>query len=344
MSADQEEIATSLAASKEYEAEVAQQAAADHTAALAGHAKAVLTGTLLALVSAVLYTLTNMCLRAASKCDIYWVSCLKAVPTLIVAAAIVANRRRLGLPNFPGMRTTVTLVLTGLLAHIGGNAAFQYGLSIVGLAASVPLTFSMIIVGGSLLGRFYLGEAISVRSAAAMGLLCISIALLGLHTEHAKPSDTLPRPDALTIAVAVGVTCFSGLAYAVLGVVIRRNVTGSVNSSVVLLTISISGIVSLGAITLGRIGLSGMTATTTDDLHAMLWAGTFNAGGFFLLTRALQLIPVAYVNVINASQTAMAAIAGVLYFHEPSTTALYGGVGLMTTGILLMDRPRHKAS
>ena len=339
MSADQEEIAASLAAVEED----ADQAAADHKAALAGHAKAVLTGTLLALVSAVLYTLTNMCLRAASTCDIYWVSCLKAVPTLVIAAGIVANRRRLGLPNFPGTRTVVTLVLTGLLAHIGGNAAFQYGLSVVGLAASVPLTFSVIIVGGSLLGRFYLGETISFRSAAAMGLLCISIALLGLHTEHAKPSDALPRPDALTIAVAVGVTCFSGFAYAVLGVVIRRNVTGAVNSSVVLLIISISGLISLGAITLGRIGVDGILATTPDDLHTMLWAGTFNAGGFFLLTRALQLIPVAYVNVVNASQTAMAAIAGVLYFHEPSTTALLGGVGLMVVGILLMDRPRHKA-
>lgn len=340
MSADQEEIAASLAAAQED----ADQAAADHKAALAGHAKAVLTGTLLALVSAVLYTLTNMCLRAASKCDIYWVSCLKAVPTLLVAAGIVANRRRLGLPNYPGTRTVVTLVLTGLLAHIGGNAAFQYGLSVVGLAASVPLTFSVIIVGGSLLGRFYLGEAISFRSAAAMALLCISIALLGLHTEHAKPSDALPRPDAFTIAVAVGVTCFSGFAYAVLGVVIRRNVTGTVNSSVVLLIISISGIISLGAITLGRIGFDGILATTPQDLHTMLWAGTFNAGGFFLLTRALQLIPVAYVNVINASQTAMAALAGVLYFHEPSTTALFSGVGLMALGILLMDRPRHKSS
>lgn len=339
MSADQEEIAASLAAARED----ADQAAAEHKAALAGHAQAVFTGTVLALVSAVLYTLTNMCLRAASKCDIYWVSCLKAVPTLVIAAGIVANRRRLGLPNYPGTRTVVTLVLTGLLAHIGGNAAFQYGLSIVGLAASVPLTFSVIIVGGSLLGRFYLGEAISFRSAAAMGLLCISIALLGLHTEHAKPSDALPRPDALTIAAAVGVTCFSGFAYAVLGVVIRRNVTGSANSSVVLLIISISGLISLGAITLGRIGLDGILTTTPHDLQAMLWAGTFNACGFFLLTRALQLIPVAYVNVINASQTAMAALAGVLYFHEPSTTALFAGVGLMTAGILLMDRPRHKA-
>ena len=59
MSADQEEIAASLAAARED----ADQAAAEHKAALAGHAQAVFTGTVLALVSAVLYTLTNMCLH-----------------------------------------------------------------------------------------------------------------------------------------------------------------------------------------------------------------------------------------------------------------------------------------
>ncbi|MGC3969379.1 MAG: DMT family transporter [Pirellulales bacterium] len=321
----------------------------EHAEASARHARNVLAGTLLALVSAVLYTLTNMCLRAAAHCDMYWVSLLKAVPTFVIAAAIVASRRVRGVPNYPGRAIVVKLLLTGLLAHIGGNVAFQYGISRIGLAAAVPLTFSTIIVMGSLLGRFYLGEGISLRSVCAMGLLCVSIGLLGWHTSQARPIDPAAaaggglQVDAWQTVLAVAATCFSGAAYSVLGVVIRRNVTGNVHSSVVLLIISISGMVSLGAMSVARLGWSGLAATTPGDLGTMLLGGLFNAGGFFLLTRALQLIPVAYVNVVNASQTAMAALAGVLYFGESSTAALFAGVGLMTLGIVFMDRPKHPA-
>jgi DME family drug/metabolite transporter len=319
-----------------------------HAAASALHARNVLAGTILALVSAVLYTLTNMCLRAAAHCDMYWVSLLKAVPTFVIAAGIVTNRRFRGMAVYPGSVTVVKLLLTGLFAHLGGNVAFQYGISRIGLAAAVPLTFSTIIVMGSLLGRFYLKEPISLRSIGAMGLLCVSIGLLGWHTSHAKPLDPatsagLPTLDTWQTALAVGATCISGAAYSVLGVVIRRSVTGNVHSSVVLLIISIAGLASLGAMSLARLGISGILATTTDDFAVMLLGGLFNAGGFFLLTRALQLIPVAYVNVVNASQTAMAAVAGVLYFGESSTAALFAGVGLMTLGIVLMDRPKHTA-
>jgi hypothetical protein len=158
----------------------------EHAEASARYARAVVAGTLLALVSAVLYTATNMCLRAAAHCDIYWVSCLKAVPTLLVAAAIVLHRKSRNVPVNPGITAFGKLLLTGLLAHIGGNVAFQYGLSIVGLAAAVPLTFSTIIVGGALLGRFYLGEGVTWRSAGAMALLCLSIGLLGMHTDFRR--------------------------------------------------------------------------------------------------------------------------------------------------------------
>lgn len=308
----------------------------------AQHARAVLVGTLLALVSAVFYTLTNMCLRAAAHCDIYWVSCLKAVPTLIVAAAFVSRRFLLGAPTYPGRSIVGKLFLTGLIAHIGGNVAFQYGLGIVGLAAAVPLTFSTIIVGGALLGRLFLRESISYRSAVAMGMLCASIALLGWHTELARPGASAATFDAWTTALAVVVTCVSGLAYSILGVVIRRMVTGAIDSSFVLLVISISGVLSLGLTSLYRLGPAGIAATSFEDWNTMIWAGVFNAGGFFLLTKALHLVPVAYVNVVNASQTAMAALAGILYFDESSTSVLIVGVVLMLVGILLIERPRHQ--
>ncbi len=300
----------------------------------------------MALASAVLYTATNICLRAAAHCDPYWVSCLKAVPTLLLVAPSVAWAALQGRPSLPSRRVQAWLFLTGLLAHIGGNVAFQWGLGIVGLAAAVPLTFSTLLVAGALLGRIWLGEGITVRAAIALALLCAAVALLGLHTEMARAPTTAPtvgrEPDAFTRALAVATVLFSGLAYAVLGAVIRRMVTGVARPDATLLIISIAGVASLGGLSWLRLGTSGMAATSPRDWAVMLQGGLYNAVAFFLLTRAMQIIPVAYVNVVNASQTAMAAMAGVLFFHEPTTAALLVGVGLMFVGILLY-RPASRS-
>ena len=321
-------------------------AAEDEAALHATHTRNVTVGTALALVSAVLYTATNMCLKAAadSNLDPYWIACLKAVPTLALTVALVgwdrSRGKRLGLTG----RDWLALTLTGLIAHIGGNVAFQWGLGIVGLAAAVPLTFSMILVGGALMGRIWLGEGITTRSIVAIAILCASIALLGMHAEAARgelPATAVQHTPFWT-AVAIAVVCFSGVAYAVLGVVIRRMVTAGKGSAPTLLVISIAGVVALGLLSVGRLGVAGIVATSWRDFQIMIWGGIFNAVAFYLLTKAFHLIPVAYVNVVNASQTALAAIAGVVYFHEPSTNSLIAGITLMTAGLFLMDRPQRR--
>jgi len=73
----------------------------------------------------------------------------------------------------------------------------------------------------------------------------------------------------------------------------------------------------------------------------MLAAGIFNALAFIALTKALQLANLVYVNALNATQATMAAIAGVLIFHEAPSPELAFGVLLTILGLLMMkQRPR----
>ena len=68
---------------------------------------------------------------------------------------------------------------------------------------------------------------------------------------------------------------------------------------------------------------------------------------FWALTKALQLSSVLFVNGLNASQTALAALAGVLMFDEPLTRAMVSGVALTALGLLLMrgrSAPKHAES
>ena len=298
----------------------------------------------MALVSAVLYTATNICLKVVADCDIYWVSCLKAFPTLLMAGVMVGWTTKQGRSGMPGRRVWLVLLATGLLAHIGGNVGFQYGLGILGLATAVPLTFSVILVAGALVGRFWLQEPISLRSAGALVLLCISVGVLGLHTAVAKGAVD-PRPSAIGSwdkASAIAAIIFAGFSYTVLGAVIRRTITGATGMGATLLIISIAGVVALGGIGGARLGPAGIFAITAVDHQWMLLAGACNAVAFLMLTKALHLVPIAYVNVINASQVAMAALAGVAWFDEPSTTYLIAGLGLMVVGLVGMERPKRQ--
>lgn len=309
----------------------------------ARHARAVGLGTLFCLASAVLYTCTNACLRVVVNHDPYWVSCLKAVPTMLLAAAILLYDRSRGVRHPLSLKLAVGLFLTGVLAHFGGNVAFQWGLEIVGLAATVPLTFSLLLITGALLGRFWLGEPITGRTVAAIAFLSAAFLCVSVHTReaagHVGRGQTV-HPTS-TVLLAVAAVCFSGIAYAVLGAVMRRTVTGAASMSSALFMVGLAGLLTLGPAAVARAGIDTLTAIPTRDYGVMLAAGSFNAVAFFALTRAMQLVPVSFVNIVNASQVAMAAVAGVVLFQEPQTAWLYGGIVLTVAG-LVTNRRRSK--
>ena len=86
------------------------------------------------------------------------------------------------------------------------------------------------------------------------------------------------------------------------------------------------------------LGWRGILATTAWDWGIMLAAGVLNAVAFFALSKALRLVTVVHVNLVNASQVAMAAVAGVAFFDEAWTAALSIGVGLTVLGLLVMRK------
>jgi drug/metabolite transporter (DMT)-like permease len=141
--------------------------------------------------------------------------------------------------------------------------------------------------------------------------------------------------------LGVGAACGSGVAYALLGVVIRSVVTNRMSVLMTLVLVTLVGVLTLGPLSLGTLGLSGILSTEPEDFGFMMLAGVFNAVAFLALTKALQLVPVVYVNALNATQATMGALAGVMIFAEPSSWWLWLGVALTAVGLLLMRRPRR---
>jgi drug/metabolite transporter (DMT)-like permease len=292
------------------------------------------------MIAAVGYTAANCCLRAAVNCDPVWVSCVKAIPTAVFTGVPIAAGLMAGQRVLPDKHVLKTLVLAALLGQLGGNVLFQYSLGVVGIGLAVPLCMGMIIIASAVLARLYLHESVTVGALVSMIALVAAIWVLSLGADAAYLSVVKQAPRGWLLAGGVIAACFSGFAYAVLGVAIRYGVTGKASITATTFVVCFVGVVSLGLVSCQRLGYAGILGTHPRDWLSMLAAGLFNFVAFIALARALQVATVIYVNGVNASQVAMAAVAGVVLFRESPSWALVMGVVLTIAGVMLM--PRHR--
>ena len=309
-----------------------------------GSSRVVATGVLLGVVSALAYTGTNIALRGVTRNGdpdwAMWVTCFKSLPGALVAWLLVGLRYAQGRRALPSRSEIAGLLAVGFAVQFGGNLLFQWSLAMCGLALAVPTVFATLILTGAVLGQTWLGEAVTVRSSIAMGLLIGAIAMLGLGAEGAA-ARLPPGPDTIApvLWVLAGITLagLAGVFYGTLGVIIRRSTRRNVPLPATLALISTTGVVGLGTAAIVRMGPAVLHATTAE-WSLMILAGTLNAAAFFAISGSLQRIPVVQVNLLNASQAAMCALGGVLVYHEPLTVGLVGGTLLTLIGLGLMDR------
>ena len=256
----------------------------------------VIAAVVFGLISAVGYTAANVCLRSVTHIDPIWVSCIKSMPTVLLAGPWVAWRRWNGHTLFPSRRLLLLVIAIALLGQLGGNISFQYALGKIGIALDVPLTLGTMIVVSAVLGRWLLGDTISAQMA------------------------------------------FAGFAYCCLSLTIRFVTRHGALPSTVVATVGVAGLISLFLLTLVRCGVAPIVTASRWDYAYMAGAGIFNYLAFITLTKALQISSVFFVNALNASQTAMAAMAGIVIFGEPASTTLGAGIALTIIGLLLMTK------
>jgi drug/metabolite transporter (DMT)-like permease len=299
-------------------------------------------GVALGIVSALGYTGANLALKEVANSGdpnwAVWVTANKAVPAALVAWFLIALRAKQGLPALPPRRLVGKLLLASVLMQYGGNFMFQWSLCLGGLAIAVPLCFAGIIVTGAWMGKVLLNDPITPKTMVSIGILGVSILFLSVGAHEATQSLD-KHASVWTTVMAVMSATIAGCSYGATGVMIRRMVTGenSMSLSASLVTFSTFGVVVLGIHSWLALGWDRIAATTSEEWLAFLIAGTTNAIAFFAVAGALKRITVNFVNVLNASQNAMCAAAGVWLFSEPSTVPLIIGCSLTIFGLLLID-------
>ena len=121
------------------------------------------------------------------SCVSTWAVCNKELITVLAVGPWLlwqAWRRRSG---FPSGRPLAILIAVGLATELIGNMGVQWGYEIVGLAVMVPAYTGFILVSTTILGGILLGERVSARNLAAVGLLILAVVLLGRWRRTSRP-------------------------------------------------------------------------------------------------------------------------------------------------------------
>jgi len=297
----------------------------------------VVVGTAYCILSAIAYTATNICLRAlAGHASQVQVICVKEFVTVAVVGPWLVYQGRRGLRVWPKPSSLVPLVLVGLATQLVANLGLLWAMGIVGLAVSIPAALGISLAGSAVLGRVVLGERVSARSWMAVTLLIASIVLLKIGADQ---GGRLAAAEPAQVALAVGAACLAGVTFAALSVTIRYSVTSQVSPYAVVFIVTGMGVISLAPLSLWQLGVEGWGQTPPGDLTIMLLAGALNLIAFLAISKGLQLTTIVHANVLNASQVAMAAVAGLLLFAEQPSVQLVLGICLTIVGMMLIDRP-----
>jgi drug/metabolite transporter (DMT)-like permease len=325
-------------------ARVSTSTAESRPAALLGLAPAT-AGIACCVVSTLGYSAANIIMGWLSKpemhCDPAWATCNKEMVTVLVVGPWLVAQALRGLPTLPKGRPLVLLVLAGLATQLGGNAPMQWAYGVAGVAVMVPALFAFMLTAVAILGKALLGEEVSLRTMAAIGVLFASLALLGVGAGQANPADAVPAHGGSpwVIAAAVTVACLAGVIYALLSITIRHCVTGTTRLSAVVVIITGIGALTLAPLSVARLGITQLAQTPPEHFGWMTAAGLCNLVAFLALTRGLQLISAVHVNLLNAAQVALSAAGGMLVLGEPRNAWLVCGIVLTIVGIFTIGRP-----
>ncbi len=284
-------------------------------------------------IAAIMYTAANVALRYCISVDPFLVSAVKAAPTVVFLGPFIGWMWYRRQTIATSTRMVPRFIVASLVGQLVGNAAFQISLGVIGLAVSVPITLGVLIIGSAVLGRIWLHEPVRPRTIAAMVTLITAVIVLSL------PGATLPPTQSSTpLPIWMGALCAaaSGAAYAVFGVVMRQTLTGGLSAPATMLISGATGTVSLWSITMIRMGWDPLTMIAAEQWGMMVSAGVCNFTAFVALSLSLKSLPVVAVNLINASQVALAAVAGVLLFAEPVTAPLVIGILLTMVGLAIL--------
>lgn len=302
-------------------------------------------GGLFCILAALCYTASNFCMRklALLGAPPMWATCNRETVTVVILGPWLLWQAFRGQRVLPSLKAIAAIAAVGVAVQVAGNLLSQWSMEIVGLSVNIPVIFGAMLLASAVLGRLLLGESVTVQTFIALGLLIGALVLLGLGAGAAGGDASAQGVSLRIVLMAVAASACAGVTYALLSIAIRGAAITQTPSASLMLIVTGVGTLSLGLLSLERLGPAAMLTTPPAQFAWMGTAGLANLLGLMAITRGLQLTTVVHANMLNASQVAMAAVGGVLLFGESFSGWLLSGTALMIAGIILINRPETPA-
>ena len=141
-------------------------------------------GIILGAVSSIGYSSANVFLRAVDDCDPVWVSCIKAVPTILVVVPWLIWRYCRVERKICPPKLALGLVVLSIVSHYVGNVGFQWSLNKIGISLAVPICLGVLIVTGPWWIGWFERQAIS-QNLVSMVILITAVVVLSTGGEQA---------------------------------------------------------------------------------------------------------------------------------------------------------------
>ena len=252
-------------------------------------------------------------------------------------------QRACGRPLLPPRgRWLAALVLVGASSQLLGNLPVMWAMSVVGLALTIPLAMSVSLAAAAICGRAVLRERVSWRSPAAMGIVMVSVVLLGLAGRDANvatASTEYETTAAWWTLAAIAAAGMAGVTYGVLSVATRKLLLAGTANAAVLFVIPTVGVALTAPLGFYRQACAGFRPNLRGRRRRHAGRGPAQPARLHGRPPGPAADERGACQPARASQVAMAAVAGFLFFAEPASLALVLGVVLTIVGMVLLDPP-----
>jgi len=257
---------------------------------------------------------------------------LRGLPSLLLGIFLVARNHTLdqlrpGSPRYIGRRAILDFVLAGVVSTLG-LFLYYFAMQVGGVTVTVPVQDTYVIWGTIIAWRF-LGERIP--RFAVVGVLLIVGGLVTLSWGQSRGHPTSPLWYwAVPLAF---VTAFS---YGISGVAWRDGqLRGAHQSTAIFLQFTSSVLVGL----VGWLGLAqgpAMLDTNWHSISALLASGVLSGiFAVYCLFTAFRLMAVARVSAFSSLTPLVATLFAHFFLHEYLNALVFGGVALVSIGVLL---------
>lgn len=227
------------------------------------------------------------------------------------------------------------LFLVSSVMQILGNMTYFWLFDTAGIAVALACIWTGGLITAQLYDYFGLKEKFSFRTFIGLIIILGAVCFIGFGLGQTPGRQGTLCVEGARMAcmvilggLLVGVTNSSAMA------AVRFAHKNAVPFWVPVLLVPGSGAVVLGIWSLMEHGCAVTTVLTSEQMFYIALSGLANLAAFLLLVKGLFGSGLALMNLMNASQVAFGAVAGIFWFSEPSNVYLITGIILTVIAVL----------